>query len=110
MCGGCYASGSCIIIQAALICLWDRASRSRPSRCSLRFKRTGTRFHRTSGSRHNRSWAVYIMNTGWKRKLRDEVRCFADHYLFTRNPAAADRYIRELTERCQVYAQSPFIG
>jgi plasmid stabilization system protein ParE len=25
-------------------------------------------------------------------------------YLFTRNPAAADRYIRELTERCQVYA------
>jgi plasmid stabilization system protein ParE len=31
-------------------------------------------------------------------------------YLFTRNPAAADRYIRELTERCQVYAQSPFIG
>lgn len=31
-------------------------------------------------------------------------------YLFTHNPAAADRYIRELTERCQFYAQSPFIG
>ena len=31
-------------------------------------------------------------------------------YLFAHNPAAADRYIRELTERCQVYAQSPFLG
>jgi len=31
-------------------------------------------------------------------------------YLFMRNPAAADWYIRELTERCEFYAQSPFIG
>ncbi len=31
-------------------------------------------------------------------------------YLFARNPGAADRYIRELIDRCRFYARSPFIG
>ncbi len=31
-------------------------------------------------------------------------------YLASRNPAAADRYIREITDRCYFYADSPLIG
>lgn len=31
-------------------------------------------------------------------------------YIAQRNPPAAERYIRELRERCQFYAESPFMG